>query len=151
MYCKYSNNLFKEIRKYIKYIVGAKILYVYAKIICLIFCISMCCLSWLHLVAQVEMQVIWDKRPVMSPEGVAKQEVTVFDLTVMPCIDSSSTPSYIVAILNSIEIMFFILYFYLLNGNKCFIKFGQVNRVENGYKKVKIKWGDPYSEFVLCI
>ncbi len=25
--------------------VGAKILYVYAKIICLIFCISMCCLS----------------------------------------------------------------------------------------------------------
>ncbi len=32
--------------------------------------------------AQVEMQVLWDKRPVMSPEGVAKQEVTVFDLTV---------------------------------------------------------------------
>ncbi len=65
--------------------------------------------------AQVEMQVLWDKRPVMSPEGVAKQEVTVFDLTVWRhAFDSSSTLSYIVAILNSIEIMFFILYFYLL-------------------------------------
>ncbi len=32
--------------------------------------------------AQVEMQILWDKRLVMSPEGVAKQEVTVFDLTV---------------------------------------------------------------------
>ncbi len=36
----------------------------------------MCCLSWLHLVAQVEMQGLWNKIPVMSSEGVAKQEVT---------------------------------------------------------------------------
>ncbi len=68
-------------------------------------------LSWLHLVAQLEMQGLWDKIPLMSPEGVAKQEVTVFDLVVwLHAFDSSSNLLYIFAILYSNEV----LYFYVL-------------------------------------
>ncbi len=93
-------------------------------------------LSWLHLVAQLEMQVLWDKRPVMSPEGVAKQEVTVFDLVVwLHAFDSSSNLLYIFEILYSTEVLLLILFLNVFNCNKCFIMFGPVNYVDNGFVK----------------
>ncbi len=70
-------------------------------------------LSWLHLVAQLEMQVLWDKRPVISSEGVAKQEVTVFDLVVwLHAFDLSSNLLYIFEILYPTEVLLLIYFFY---------------------------------------